>query len=99
MSKVVMIMKWEGVTADQYEKIRKTVNWEGEQPPGSMFHVAAFGNNALHVTDIWESAEQFGSFVQSRLMPGVQQAGIASQPHVEIYPMHALYVPNAGALV
>lgn len=43
----VMVMKWDGVTPDQYEKIRKTVNWEGDAPKGATFHVAGFNNNAL----------------------------------------------------
>src|SRR5690348_4201436 len=97
--KVVMIMKWDGVTPAQYEKVRKSVNWEGNQPKGGRFHVACFGNNALRVTDIWDSADDFNNFVQNRLMPGVAQAGIAGQPQVEIYPVHAIYNPDPKALV
>jgi hypothetical protein len=88
-----MIMKWDGVTAAQYEEIRKTVNWEGNHPKGAVFHVAAFGDNAVRVTDIWESADDFNKFVQDRLMPGVAKAGISGQPHVEIFPVHAVFVP------
>lgn len=94
----MMIMKWDGVTPDQYEKVRKSVNWEGDKPKGAIFHVASFGNNALHVTDIWESAEDFNSFAQSRLMPGVAEAGMQGQPHVETFPVQAIYVGDAGKL-
>ena len=94
----MMIMKWDGVSPDQYEQIRKDVNWEGNKAKGAIFHVASFGNDALMVTDIWESAEDFNNFVQSRLMPGVAKAGIQSQPHVETFPVHAIYVANPGQL-
>jgi len=94
----MMIMRWDGVTPDQYEKVRKQVNWEGNKPEGAVFHVASFGNNALHVTDIWESANDFNSFVETRLMPGVSQAGIKGEPQVETFPIHAIYVPDAKQL-
>jgi hypothetical protein len=50
--KTVMSMKWDGVTPDQYEQIRKLVNWEGDVPKGAVFHVAAFNNTGIRVTDI-----------------------------------------------
>ena len=96
--KVVMTMKWDGVTPDQYEKLRKIVNWEGDKPKGAVFHVASFGNNAIYVTDIWESADDFNSFVQTRLMPGVAQAGIHGEPQVDMFPVHAIYVPDTQQL-
>lgn len=88
-----MIMKWDGVTPAQYEEIRQTVHWEGNAPKGAVFHVAAFDNNGIRVTDIWESADEFNAFVQDRLMPGVAKAGIQGQPQVEIYPVHAIFIP------
>ena len=39
---VIMIMEWEGVTPEQYEAVRKEVNWESNHAPGGQFHVAAF---------------------------------------------------------
>lgn len=87
-----MVMKWDGVTADQYEQMRKTVNWEGNMPKGALFHVAAFHNNACRVTDIWESGDDFNNFVQNRLMPATA-AGIKGEPQVEMFPVHAIFVP------
>lgn len=86
---VVMIMEWEGVTLDQYEQTRKLVNWEGDVPPGGIYHVAAHDGRGMRVTDVWESAELFQQFVENRLMPGVKQLGIPGEPKVEIYPASA----------
>jgi hypothetical protein len=88
-----MLMEWDGVTLEQYEAARNLVNWEGDPPQGGMFHVAAITDTGLRVTDLWQSAEAFQSFVEQRLMPGVQQLGIQGQPRVEIYPVHALFTP------
>jgi hypothetical protein len=90
---VVMIMEWDGVTPEQYDEARALVNWEGDVPAGGMFHVAAFDGQKLRVTDVWQSAEQFDQFVQTRLMPGVKQIGIQGEPRVEIYPTHRIFTP------
>jgi heme-degrading monooxygenase HmoA len=58
-----------------------------------MFHVAASNGNGLRITDVWESAEDFQNFVESRLMPGVKQLGIEGEPKVEIYPAHRIFAP------
>ncbi len=88
-----MTMKWEGVTPEQYEAMRRSVNWEGNAPKGGVFHVAGFHDNAIHVTDIWESAEELDAFVNERLMPGAVKAGVSGAPHVDVFPVHAIYVP------
>jgi hypothetical protein len=90
---IVMNMQWDGVTVDQYEQVRKLVRWETDQPAGGRFHVASFAANGLRVTDVWDSAEQFNQFVETRLMPAVLKAGISGPPRLEITPAHALYMP------
>ncbi len=90
---VMMVMEWEGVTPEQYDQAREVVNWEGDPPAGSMFHVAAFDGQRLRVTDVWQSGEQFQHFSEQRLAPGVKQVGIQGQPKVEIYPAHRIFTP------
>jgi len=91
---IVMNMQWDGVTAEQYEQVRKLVNWEAQRATGGLLHVACFNAKGLLVTDVWESAEDFNRFVETRLSAGVQKAGITSQPRVEIAPLHALFNPG-----
>lgn len=94
---IVIIMRWEGVTLDQYEDVRKLVDWEGDPPPGGLLHVSAHDGGALRVVDIWESAEQFQQFVDQRLTPGTKQLGIESAPEAEVFPVHALFTPGFTA--
>jgi hypothetical protein len=85
---VVMQMTWSGIGAEEYEAARKHVNWEGDVPPGAMFHVIAVADNGERVTNVWESAEAFDAFVRDRLMPGVQEVAIPGEPQLEILPAH-----------
>jgi hypothetical protein len=99
MAQVVMSMRWAGVTPEQYEEARQVVNWEGDVPDGAVLHVAYFDSNGIRVTDVWESEDDFNRFVESRLMPGVQQVGIQGQPDVEFYPVQNVFnarVPTAA---
>jgi hypothetical protein len=90
---IVMNMVWDGVTPEQYDQVRELVNWENDRPVGANFHVASFDRGALRVTDMWDSAEDFQRFVEARLMPGVQQIGIAGEPDVTITEVHRTYTP------
>jgi hypothetical protein len=99
MSQVVMSMRWAGVTPEQYEEARGVINWEGDVPDGAVLHVAGFDGDDLRVTDVWESEEQFNTFVEQRLMPGVQQIGIQGQPEVSFYRVQNVFnakVPAAA---
>ena len=90
---VVMQMTWDGIGVEEYDAARKQMNWEGDVPPGAMFHVVAVTDNGVRVTDVWESAESFDAFVRDRLMPGVQELGIPGQPQVEILSVHRIFAP------
>jgi ABC-type uncharacterized transport system YnjBCD substrate-binding protein len=91
---ITMTMWWQGVTKEQYDVARKTVNWETDAPKGAIFHVAAFKDGDLYVTDIWESAEDFAHFQENRLAAGVQKASIQGQPRVVIADVHAIFSPG-----
>ena len=88
---IVMQMTWRGVTPAQYDRTLEEVRWETDAPVGGIFHVAWFESGALRVVDVWESAEQFQTFVDSRLMPGVAKVGIEGEPEVSIQPAHRVF--------
>jgi hypothetical protein len=90
---IMMRMDWPEVTVELYDEVRRLVNWEGDKPPGGVFHVAAVGDDGLHVTDVWQSAEEFQRFADDRLMPGVKEVGLTTEPNLAIYPVHAVFAP------
>jgi hypothetical protein len=89
-----MLMHWPEVTKEQYEQVRTDVKWETDKPAGAKFHTAWFADDGLHVFDLWDSAENFQSFVNSRLAPATQRIGIKGQPKVDLSEAHAIFAPN-----
>ena len=63
-----------------------------------MFHVAGFTGGSLRVLDIWESQQAFERFQRERLTAAVQKAGITTQPKVQFFPAHNIYVPNLESI-
>lgn len=90
----VMLMHWPEVSKEQYEQVRKEVNWEGKVPQGAKFHVAWFSEDGFHVLDLWESQKDFDQFVSQRLMPGVKKIGAKGEPKVQFAQAHAVFAPN-----
>ena len=90
----VVLMEWASVKQDQYNQVMRTLDLDKNPPAGGIFHVAGFTAGTLHVLDIWESQQAFERFQKDRLAAAVQKAGIASQPRVQFYPAHNVYVPN-----
>ncbi len=91
---IQMIMRWDGMGTDVYDRAREAIDWETNRPAGAVFHVCSYDGSALRITDVWESAEAFERFVADRLMPGLAKMGIDQQPTVEVYPAHAVFAPG-----
>jgi hypothetical protein len=94
----VMLMEWQGVTPDQYARVLSNLGLDAKPPVGGLFHVAGFSGGNLRVLDLWESQQAFESFQRERLMAAVQKAGITTQPSVQFFPAHNIYVPNPEAI-
>ena len=90
----VMLMHWPEVTKEQYEQARADVKWETDTPAGAKFHVSWFGDDGLHVLDLWDSPQDFQKFVETRLNPATQRIGIKGQPNVQLAEAHAIFAPN-----
>jgi hypothetical protein len=88
---VVITQRWDAVTPAQYDQVREIVGWDVDVPAGMTFHVASFEGDSLRMLDIWESEDQFMTFVQTRIMPAVTQVGMAGAPDMVVTPMHDLF--------
>lgn len=93
----VMLMHWREATPDQYDQARAKVGWDRDVPDGAKLHVSGFGDDGLHVTDVWESEQAFNAFMEQRLAPVIQEIGIQGQPEVKFFPLHGAFVPALGA--
>jgi len=64
------------MSSQQYDEVIKRLDAAGAgSPQGRIFHVAFGDSNALRVSDIWDTMENFERFGQT-LMPILQEAGV-----------------------
>ncbi len=79
------------MTQDQYEALRREVDWESKQPPGAMFHAASFDDlGNVHAADVWASPGEMARFLTERLEPAMKKLGIQPPSVVEVYPCHSV---------
>ena len=95
---IVMHMEWPGVTQENYEAILKELQLDVNPAKGLLFHVAAFVQGGMRVTDVWESPQAFQTFSEQRITSAVKKIGVATQPKVEIHPAANIYVPAMSTL-
>ena len=89
-------MTWTGITAKDYDALKEAVGWEADAPTGGIFHVAAIDDEGATITDVWESEDALNAFLEQRLMPKVQELGIAGQPDVQVRTTHRVFAPGFG---
>ena len=86
---VLMILDFEGVTADQYDQVDELLGGLSPEnsPPGLISHTAGVTDTGLFVADVWESPEDIQRFYEAQLGAALQQAGVPeTQP--QIVPVH-----------
>jgi hypothetical protein len=85
---ILAIHTGDGLTKDMYENVRKEVNWEGNPPPGVIFHAASFDDSGnMRVADVWESEDHWNNFLNTRLKPSFQKGNVPP-PKTEIFQIH-----------
>jgi len=84
----------EGVTPEQYDKVRAECDWLNDNPTGGLGHLSWFEGSTNHNMDAWESEEAFNAFGENRLGPAMAKAGVNVQPQVTFYPAHEVFLPN-----
>ena len=70
---VIMELEFEGLTPDQYDAIDTALDAKGNPPAGLIAHSARFDGDTFKALDIWESADAFNAFAQSRLGPTIAE--------------------------
>ncbi len=82
------IFTGDGFTKKKYEELRKEVGWEQNPPAGVIFHAAGLDSSGnIHVSDIWETEQDFNNFFSSRLKPAMDKINLPV-PKGELYPIH-----------
>jgi hypothetical protein len=95
---VVMLMKWPGVSKEDYDRVMEILDLDTTPPEGALFHVCGHDGDTLRILDIWESEPAWNTFLNGRLGAAVGEAGLPGQPDVKVYPVHNLYAPEMGEI-
>jgi hypothetical protein len=64
------------MTEQQADAILRELGLTDKPAPGQIFHVEGMTGGTIRVVDVWESEEAFGQFMQERLGPAFQRAGV-----------------------
>ena len=81
---VVVIQDFEATT-EEYDQVNEKLG--DDTPRGAILHAAVdLGGGKMRAIDVWESAEDYQSFVQDKLIPAIAEvnpdAPQASEPDV-----------------
>ena len=70
----VMVIQDVEATIEEYDQVNEKIQPEKDPPKGLIVHCGAKPSGGkIHVVDIWDSAEDFQAFFESRLGPAVQE--------------------------
>jgi hypothetical protein len=94
---ILMVQKLPGATTEQYDRVTALLGVAEALPAGLISHMAgATEEDGLLIVDVWQSAEDFQAFAETRLRTATEQAGVPQSPHPQILPVHSLIRQGAG---
>ena len=86
---VVFIIEQPDVTREKYEDVRSQVVPDNRLPDGMILHLAGeVKDGGWRVVELWDSEEAQGKFLQAKLGPAFQKAGLTKQPKVTMFPLY-----------
>ena len=85
---VVLVIDIPGATIEQYESVMEQLRESGGPlGDGQTYHAAGPTDDGVVVVDVWNSREDFDSFIQGRLGEALQAADFP-QPQIREIQMH-----------
>jgi hypothetical protein len=90
---IVWLVEWDGISEKEYDELRRRTKWDTDLPNGLEYQVAAFSEKGLVLTQVWKSPEHVMRFMEERLLPAVEAAGIRSMPRVDQHQVHSILTP------
>lgn len=86
-------MDFANLGLSDYDAVCEKLDFPADWPDGLLCHGSAEVDGKLRVVDVWESQDQFDSFVQSRLGPSMGEAmgDRAEQPQISPQELHTFY--------
>ncbi len=81
------------LTREQYDEVTRRMG-DAWPPAGLQLHVLFGTDGDLKVSEIWDSEQQFRSFVET-LMPAIQEVGVRVAGEPQIFEVRELEQPRS----
>jgi hypothetical protein len=89
-----MLMRWPGVTPEEYDALMARLGLDERPAPGAVLHLASFTGKGLEVCDVWQTEQAFHGFLAQRLLPAADDLGLDGVPEIVVVQLHNLYAAN-----
>ncbi len=88
---VAFVAEIPGMTTETYDRVMETMSWDSSDlPAGLISHYASEMPGGVFIFDVWESAEDWQRFAETRLGAALEAATDGMAPAIEprFYPIH-----------
>jgi hypothetical protein len=80
-----LILEFAGLGLEQYEAVNRELGidvstGEGDWPDGMLSHAGGMAEAGLVVMEVWDTQEDQNQFMEDRLGPALQAAGVTGPP-------------------
>jgi hypothetical protein len=81
-------IKFDGLGAEDFDKVEAAVNARGDRPDGLIFHASGPIDGGWGVLDFWESRAHFDRFAETRIGAAMAATGVQAHPDIHEFPVH-----------
>jgi hypothetical protein len=84
-----------GGTLEQYDRVSGVLGYPPNGPgaPGGLFHWVTKTDDGIRITDVWQDKETFERFLEAKLAPAMEQAGVDLVPEIRFFDVHNYHTP------
>ena len=95
---VVTTLDVHGLTIAEYRAALNALGVEDRPEAGIYQHIATPIEDGFRIIELWDSADGFNAFVERRMVPALQSAGVDRPTDITIMPLHNFFAPRLDEL-
>jgi hypothetical protein len=91
---IAVIQDFEGATLDQYDRVidKMGIAPGGKHPdPECLFHWVTATDTGIRVVDVWQTRDQFDTWIAEQVVPNALEAGFPNPPQNTFLDVHAYF--------
>ena len=91
---IAVIQDFEGATLDQYDGVidKMGITPGGKHSdPGCLFHWVTRTATGIKVVDVWQTREQFDTWIAEQVVPNALEAGFPNPPTNTFHDVHTYF--------